>query len=154
VSLFSTACPASLTRNPRNPCPCPDSLRLLPRSSATPVTECEGTAPSPAAGVASIRDSPLALRTDYLETGLAGLAVENWFQGVEAFGNRVVFDGVHVISGFYVSVFAPGLIQPARYTGWAWLAMHILVFPHSMVIQYWIDNENQASWHPPVCESP
>jgi hypothetical protein len=87
----------------------------------------------------------------YLETGLAGAAVEHWFQGVEAFGNRCITDSLMVVSGFYVAHFMPHLIATAGFVKYAWLAIHVFLFDHSMVLQHWLDNDPTV-WTPPVCK--
>ena len=38
----------------------------------------------------------------YLETGLAGQAVEYWLQGVEHWSNRLISDNLMVLTGWYI----------------------------------------------------
>ena len=70
----------------------------------------------------------------YLETGLAGAAVEFWFQGVEFWANRIIFDPLMVVVGYLVAKRYPKLVWPARILSITWLLVHIFVFPHSMYL--------------------
>ena len=71
----------------------------------------------------------------YLETGLAGHAVEYWFQGVECWPNRLVADPAMLVLGYVIAKKYPSLVIPARICSLTWLAVHIFVFPHSMYLQ-------------------
>lgn len=68
----------------------------------------------------------------YLETGLAGEAVEYWFQGVEFWGNRIIFDPLMLVLGYLIAKKYPRLVIPARFLSAIWLVVHIFIFPHSM----------------------
>jgi len=70
----------------------------------------------------------------YLETGLAGGAVEYWFQGVEYWPNRLIADPLMLILGYWLAKKLPNIVWPARIISLAWLALHIFVFPHSMYL--------------------
>ena len=70
----------------------------------------------------------------YLETGLWGKNVEYWFQGVEHWSNRLIFDNVMVVLGWYIYGKKDRLIWFARVFSVVWLTSHILVFPHSMYL--------------------
>ncbi len=71
----------------------------------------------------------------YLETGLLGSHVEYWFQGVEMWGNRLVTDPLLLILGYFIVRKYPRLAWPARGLSFAWLFIHIFMFPHSMYLQ-------------------
>lgn len=70
----------------------------------------------------------------YLETGLAGAAVEYWFQGVEHWSNRLVSDHLAVLAGFFIFLKFPVVLWPARVFSIVWLVVHIFIFPHSMYL--------------------
>ena len=70
----------------------------------------------------------------YLEEGLAGAAVEYWFQGVEFWPNRFVSDPLMLVLGYWIAVRRPHLVVWARVASVAWLVVHIFVFPHSMYL--------------------
>ena len=70
----------------------------------------------------------------YLEVGLAGTAVEYWFQGVEFWPNRLIFDPLMLIIGYLIAKRYPKLVWPARVLSLAWLLIHIFIFPHSMYL--------------------
>ena len=71
----------------------------------------------------------------YLETGLAGPAVQYWFQGVEFWPNRLIADPLMLVLGYVIAKRHPRLVLPARIASLTWLLVHIFVFPHSMVLQ-------------------
>ena len=50
----------------------------------------------------------------YLETGLAGANVAYWFQGVEIWSNRIIFDPLMLILGYMISKKVPQTVWPAR----------------------------------------
>jgi hypothetical protein len=70
----------------------------------------------------------------YLETGLAGKAVEHWFQGVEMWGNRIITDPFMLVLGYLIAKRFPIMIWPARITSLIWLFAHVFLFPHSMYV--------------------
>lgn len=72
----------------------------------------------------------------YLETGLAGGLVEYWFQGVEAWPNRLVADPLMLVVGYTIALYKPHWVWPARLFSIAWLILHIFIFPHSMYLHY------------------
>lgn len=74
----------------------------------------------------------------YLETGLAGGAVEYWFQGVEMWGNRIVTDPLMLVLGYIIAKRYPIAIWPARVASVAWLFTHVFLFPHSMYLQHYV----------------
>ena len=68
----------------------------------------------------------------YLEVGLLGEAVKNWFHGVEFWANRLIFDPLLVLIGYlFVSKYKK-LIIPARIFTITWLLIHIFILEHSM----------------------
>ena len=71
----------------------------------------------------------------YLEQGIAGKAVEYWFQGVESFPNRVITDPLILVLGYYFVKKHPKLVVPARVLSLIWLFVHIFIFPDSMYLQ-------------------
>lgn len=70
----------------------------------------------------------------YLETGLAGEAVAFWLQGVEHWSNRLIFDNLMVLAGFYVYLQRNRIVWFARIFSAVWLIVHIFLFPHSMYL--------------------
>jgi hypothetical protein len=70
----------------------------------------------------------------YLEVGLAGPVVEYWFQGVEFWPNRIIFDPLMLVFGYLIAKKYPKLVKPARICSLLWLVVHIFVFPHSMFL--------------------
>lgn len=70
----------------------------------------------------------------YLEVGTAGDIIKFWFQGVEFWPNRIVFDPFMLILGYLIAKKYPRLVVPARFLSIIWLAVHIFVFPHSMYL--------------------
>lgn len=70
----------------------------------------------------------------YLEVGLAGAKVEYWFQGVEMWGNRLIFDPLMLVIGYLIAKKYPKLVIPARILSALWLIIHIFVFPDSMYL--------------------
>jgi len=70
----------------------------------------------------------------YLEQGLAGKAVEFWFQGVEFWPNRLIADPLMLVIGYIFIQRFPKLVWPARCLSLTWLIVHIFVFPHSMYL--------------------
>lgn len=70
----------------------------------------------------------------YLETGLAGNAVQYWFQGVEYWPNRLIFDPLMLIIGYLIVKKNPKLVVYARALSVVWLFVHIFIFPHSMYL--------------------
>jgi len=73
----------------------------------------------------------------YLEVGLAGHAVEYWLQGVEHWSNRLIFDNLMVMSGWWVYQQQNKMVWFARVFSVIWLFVHIVIFPHSMYLHYW-----------------
>jgi len=71
----------------------------------------------------------------YLEAGIAGQAVEYWFQGIEYWPNRIISDPLMMIFGYYVIKQYPNLFIPARIICFSWLFIHIFIFPHCMYLQ-------------------
>lgn len=70
----------------------------------------------------------------YLEVGLLGNAIEFWLQGVEFWANRLIFDPLVTVLGYYLVKSYPILVNPARVLSLLWLIIHIFVFPHSMYL--------------------
>ncbi|MBO6281232.1 MAG: hypothetical protein J6N49_01735 [Alphaproteobacteria bacterium] len=70
----------------------------------------------------------------YLEVGLAGHAVEYWLQGVEHWSNRLIFDNLMVMSGWWIYQQQNKMVWFARVFSVIWLFVHIVIFPHSMYL--------------------
>lgn len=70
----------------------------------------------------------------YLEIGLAGETVQYWFQGVEFWPNRIIFDPLMLVLGYLIAKKYPKLVKPARICSFIWLFVHIFIFPHSMFL--------------------
>ncbi len=70
----------------------------------------------------------------YLEVGLLGTTVEYWLQGVEHWSNRLVFDNLMVLSGWYIYQKKNKMLWFARIFSFIWLFVHIFIFPHSMYL--------------------
>lgn len=70
----------------------------------------------------------------YLEEGIAGNWVENWFQGVEFWPNRLISDPMMLVIGYLIAKKYPKLVTPARILSITWLIFHIIIFPHSMYL--------------------
>ena len=71
----------------------------------------------------------------YCETGLFGPQVEYWFQGVEAWSNRLIADPLLLVVGYFIASRYPVLVVPARIFSVTWLLVHVFIFPHSMYLQ-------------------
>ena len=74
----------------------------------------------------------------YLEVGIAGERLKYWFQWVEYWPNRLIFDPLLVYLWFVVASKYPKVVLPARIFTTTWLLLHLLVFPNSMYLQYLI----------------
>ncbi|MBT7902517.1 hypothetical protein HN587_01545 [Candidatus Woesearchaeota archaeon] len=72
----------------------------------------------------------------YLETGLAGGVVEYWFQGVEAWPNRLISDPLMLVLGYLIAKRLPKFVVWARLASLLWLIIHVFVYPHSMYLHY------------------
>lgn len=70
----------------------------------------------------------------YIEAGLWGTNVKYWFQGVEHWSNRLIFDNLMVIFGAYIYIKKNKLLWFARIFSVLWLFFHIFIFPHSMYL--------------------
>ena len=70
----------------------------------------------------------------YLEVGTAGVWLENWFQGVEFWPNRIIADPLMLVLGYMIAKKYPQLVIPARVFSIAWLLTHLFIFPHSMYL--------------------
>jgi len=70
----------------------------------------------------------------YLEKGLAGEWLETWLQGSEFWANRLIFDPLMMVLGYYIATKYPKFIIPARFLSIIWLLVHIFIFPHSMYL--------------------
>jgi hypothetical protein len=71
----------------------------------------------------------------YLEEGLMGFAVQDWLQGVEFWGNRLLADPLMLVLGYVIAKRYPPLVIPARICSVVWLFVHIFIFPNSMYLQ-------------------
>lgn len=70
----------------------------------------------------------------YLEVWIAWETVKYWFQGVEYWPNRIIFDPLMLVIGYLIVKKYPKLVTPARIGSLIWLIVHIFVFPHSMYL--------------------
>jgi hypothetical protein len=70
----------------------------------------------------------------YLEMGLLGSQVEYWFQGVEYWANRFIFDPLMLVFGYLYIRKYPSQINIFRLLSVIWLVVHIFIFPHSMYL--------------------
>lgn len=70
----------------------------------------------------------------YLEAWIAWTVVEYWFQWIEYWPNRIVFDPFMLVLGYLIAKKYPRLVNPARILSIIWLLIHIFVFPHSMYL--------------------
>ena len=71
----------------------------------------------------------------YFETGLAGPIVQYWFQGVEYWPNRLIFDPTILVIGYFIGQKHVWIRKPARVISLVWMFIHLFVFPHSMYLQ-------------------
>ena len=79
----------------------------------------------------------------YLETGLLGNMVSDWFQGVEFWANRLVADPLMMTFGYYLAQRFPRLVNLARVCSIIWLVVHVFVFPHSMYLHVYFVSPSQ-----------
>lgn len=70
----------------------------------------------------------------YLELGLGGEWLKNWFWGVEFWPNRLIFDPLMLIVGYFIVLKYPKLVWPARIISAIWLFVNLVIFPHSMYL--------------------
>jgi hypothetical protein len=70
----------------------------------------------------------------YIELGLLGQGIAFWFQGVEHWTNRLIFDNMMVITGWFIYVKKNKTVWFARIFSCVWLMFHIVIFPHSMYL--------------------
>jgi hypothetical protein len=70
----------------------------------------------------------------YIELGLLGGRVAYWFQGVEHWSNRIIFDNVMVALGWFIYTRANRTVWFARVFSCVWAFFHIVIFPHSMYL--------------------
>lgn len=70
----------------------------------------------------------------YLEIWLAWESVMFWFQGVEHWGNRIIFDPLMLIFWYLLARKYKKIVAPARFLSLIWLLVHIFLFPHSMYL--------------------
>lgn len=71
----------------------------------------------------------------FLETGLLGKNIANWFSGVEFWPNRFIADPCIFIVGYIISKKWPKLIWPAIFICLIYLIINIFIFPNSMYLQ-------------------
>jgi hypothetical protein len=72
----------------------------------------------------------------YIELGLFGQSVAYWFQGVEHWTNRLIFDNLMVVLGWFIYTRKSKTVWFARAFSCVWLVFHIMIFPHSMYLHY------------------
>lgn len=76
----------------------------------------------------------------YIETGLMGNRIAFWFQGVEHWSNRLIFDNLMVLLGWLLYIKRGGFVWFARVFSVVWLTVHIFLFPHSMYLHTMFDD--------------
>jgi len=74
----------------------------------------------------------------YLETWLAWIHVAYWFQWVEYWANRIIFDPLMLIIWYYIAMKWKKIVRPARFLSFIWLFFHIFIFPNSMYLQHFL----------------
>jgi hypothetical protein len=70
----------------------------------------------------------------YLEEGLAGAWLAGWFDGVEHWSNRLIGDQLMILAGFWFYQRSPGSAIRLKAASLAWLAVHLVMLPDSMVV--------------------
>ena len=70
----------------------------------------------------------------YIELGLLGNGVAYWFQGQEHWSNRLIFDNIMVLLGWFIYQKHNKIVWFARVFSCVWLFFHIIVFPNSMYL--------------------
>ena len=76
----------------------------------------------------------------YLEEGLLGVKIKNWFAGIEYWGNRLIGDNLVVLLGYLIYNKYPKSIYISLIISGCFLALH-LFFPSSMDIQTILFNQ-------------
>ena len=71
----------------------------------------------------------------FLESGLFGKVIANWFYAVEFLPNRIFIDPAMFLVGSLIALKKPTLAIPATFITVAWLLLHIFIFPHAEYIQ-------------------
>ena len=72
----------------------------------------------------------------YLEVWIAWDAVKYWFQWVEYWPNRIIFDPLMLVFWYFLARKYTKIVAPARFLSFIWLIVHIFIFPHSMYLHY------------------
>ncbi len=70
----------------------------------------------------------------YLEVWIAWETVKFWFQWVEYWPNRIIFDPLMLIFWYFLAREYTKFVSPARFLSFIWLFVHIFIFPHSMYL--------------------
>ena len=70
----------------------------------------------------------------YLEEGLLGTKIQNWFAGTEYWGNRLIADNLVMVMGYLIYNKYPKSIYIALILSGIFLVLH-LCYPSSMDIQ-------------------
>ncbi len=70
----------------------------------------------------------------YLEIGLGGSWIKHWLHGTEYWANRIIFDPLMLVLGYFLVEKHPSLLRPARFLALIWLLVHLFIFPHSMYL--------------------
>ncbi|RAP31492.1 hypothetical protein DID76_02680 [Candidatus Marinamargulisbacteria bacterium SCGC AG-414-C22] len=70
----------------------------------------------------------------YIEIGLCGEWLKYWFQGVEFWPNRLIFDPLCMWLGYVFITRYTRYILVARVASFVWLFIHLFIFPHSMYL--------------------
>ena len=70
----------------------------------------------------------------YLEVWIAWETVKIWFQWVEYWPNRIIFDPLMLVFWYFLARKYTKIIAPARFLSVVWLIVHVFIFPHSMYL--------------------
>ena len=70
----------------------------------------------------------------YLEVWIAWETVKIWFQWVEYWPNRIIFDPLMLVFWYFLARKYTKIVAPARFLSVVWLFVHIFIFPHSMYL--------------------
>jgi len=70
----------------------------------------------------------------YIETGLMGQWLMQWFAGVEFWPNRLISDPLMLVLGYFLAKKFPVLVWPARVLSLLWIVVHLWIFQDSMYL--------------------
>ena len=81
----------------------------------------------------------------YLET-IASQTIVYWFHGVEHWANRIIFDNLCVLIGYFIAFRFRKVKYFGRIFSVLWLVSHIFLFPHSMYLHNVFPAEFPPIW--------